>query len=672
MNVPLEWINQYINLPKDLHAYTEKMSMIGHMLDKTINAENDTVIDLELRGNRADCYSIIGIARETYACYPKSKLKIPELKYDLKEKPRYKNFSIKVESDVVDRFYSCIIKNVKIKNSPDWMSRRLRNYGMDTVNNVVDITNYVMIEGGMPLHAFDMDKISGDKLFLTNSKDGGLFTTFDGGEINLTANDVVFSSEKGEVYGLVGIVGSKGSGIGEDTVDILLECAAYDRRSIRTSMFRHNIHTEAGLRHSHDLHRSLCEYALNRAVDLIMELAADDKTIVVGVDDYNPQPSNQVEIDFHTINVKRLCGVDISVKDQMEILKRLDMEVDKLDESKLVVKPPLYRTDINLEEDIVEEIVRIFGYEKIEERMLSSEIPKPIHLPDIELGEKSRDIFFAMGLDEVVTVPFVSGETLQKLEDPFIDKTVKLLNPPVSHYSHMRTSMFIEHLNVAAKLINRGADAVTIFEVGRVYFKDNLKEGNLPYSELNNIEGICLSLDSTWDFFAVKGLLEEYFSQLMIKDITFIKNKKYPFAISADIFQNDLFLGELGIIRKNISYGLFGMKANVLSFSVKLDSLVQAKFSDKSYMPYSQFPPVYMDMSIDISHDRPVGDVLKQIKHFNTNLIRECYIKDVFEKENKKSVLIGVIYQSKTENLDLKNVQKLHEKIKTVIQNCHY
>jgi phenylalanyl-tRNA synthetase beta chain len=214
MNIPISWLKEYVDIP-DLKTFTDKMSMIGHMLDKTHEKEGETVIDLELRGNRADCYAILGIAREAHASFG-GRFDIPKLTVEL-PKEHYPDFEVIVQDEGIHRFYSVIIQGVKVGPSPDWMQKRLRDYGLDPINNLVDITNYVMIETGMPMHAFDLNKIGGSKMFLKKAPEGTEFTSFDGTEMKLTAEDLVYMNEKDEILGLLGILGSKHCGIHDDT-----------------------------------------------------------------------------------------------------------------------------------------------------------------------------------------------------------------------------------------------------------------------------------------------------------------------------------------------------------------------------------------------------------------------------------------------------------------------
>ena len=412
MKVPIKWIKEYIDLPDDLKVFTDKMSMIGHLLDKIEKTDTDTVVDLELRGNRADCYGVLGLAREYHAAAG-GRFDIPHI--NMLPQIEYEVIKVTVDTSMVKRFYSCVIKGLVIKPSPDWMQERLKNYGIEPINNLIDITNYVMIETAKPMHAFDLDKLDDKELVIKQAEDGDTIETFDGSQLKLTKEDTIYADKNGTPLGVSGIIGGKNSGISAEkhnsTTNILLECAAYDRVAIRRSMFRHNIQTDAGLRHSHELHPSLCDYALARAVDLYMQFAADDNTEINGIADYYPNPDSQKVINFDPKETRRLGGIEIPVKEQSEILNRLEFATEEtIDENNhendsLIVSVPLFRTDILESADLVEEVLRIFGYENIPSKTLSSVIPDPVTQKELIIEEKSRDLLTALGLNEVITVP---------------------------------------------------------------------------------------------------------------------------------------------------------------------------------------------------------------------------------------------------------------------------
>jgi phenylalanyl-tRNA synthetase beta chain len=671
MNIPISWLKEYVDIP-DLKTFTDKMSMIGHMLDKTHEKEGETVIDLELRGNRADCYAILGIAREAHASFG-GRFDIPKLTVEL-PKEHYPDFEVIVQDEGIHRFYSVIIQGVKVGPSPDWMQKRLRDYGLDPINNLVDITNYVMIETGMPMHAFDLNKIGGSKMFLKKAPEGTEFTSFDGTEMKLTAEDLVYMNEKDEILGLLGILGSKHCGIHDDTTDILLECAGIDRTTVRKSMFRHKAMTEAGLRHSHDLHSSYCDYTLPRATGLIMEFANGGNAQITGTHDHYPHPDQPKTISFNPHEVSRLGGVDVPVNEQKEILERLEFKVEEKD-GKLEITVPLFRTDVTASEDIVEEVLRIWGYEKIPSKTLSSVIPKPLIQPEVELEEKSRDILVAQGLSEVITVPFVHEPLFDAVHDPLKDRSLAIVNPPTALHTHLRTNMFYEHLDVVHKILGRGDQEAVLFEVGKVYLK---KVGNesqpphkpdFPYLENRQLTAVFASKKKHWDYYHVKGVIENYFDELGVKNVTYNKVNTFPYSTAAEIKQGDIILGTVGKVNTSISRGVFHIDEDVFAFVLDIQAVTDAKKEMKSYVPYSQYPAVTMDMSVLIDTKVQAGDLLSKISEVGGELVRDVKISDVFEKEGQgRSILFSIQYQSKEKNLTTDEVNQLHKKIGEQLQ----
>lgn len=666
MNIPINWLKDYVDVP-DLKVFTDKMSMIGHMLDKTIEKDGETVIDLELRGNRADCYAILGIAREAHASFG-GRFDIPALKNDL-PKEHYPDFTVEVEAPEVHRFYSIVIKNVKVQESPDWLKKKLSAYGVDPINNIVDITNYVMIETGMPMHAFDLNKMNGKKLILRKGKKGESFVSFDGGKLEITDEDIVFSAEDGSVLGLAGIVGGKESGIQNDTTDILLECAAYDRTTIRKTMFYHKSMTDAGLRHSHDLHASLCTYALPRAADLVLEFANSEDTTITGSHDYHPNPDSPKTISFNPHEVTRLGGVEVPVNEQKEILERLEFKVEEKD-GKLEIVAPLFRTDVVASEDIVEEVLRIWGYEKIPSKTLSSVIPKPITQPEVEIEELSRDVLVAQGVDEIITVPFVHAPLFDAVDDPLKARAVAIVNPPTSLHTHLRTNMFYEHLAVAHKILGRGDEEFALFEIGKVYMKkDGQQEqaphkAEFPYLENRMLTAVFASKKKKWDYYHVKGIVENYFESFGIKNVTFTKKDLFPYGIAAEMSVNGKVLGSIGMINQSLTRSVFHIEEDVVAFTIDIEAVTKVDKEQKSFVPYSQYPAVHMDISVLLDKTIQAGDVIARIREVGGDLLRDVTIQDVYEKENApRSILFSIHYQSKEKNLTTEEINELHTKI---------
>lgn len=678
MNIPLTWIKEYVDIPSDLKIYTDKMSMVGHMLDKTTKTETDTVVDFELRGNRADCYAILGMAREARACFGGA-LRVPKI-YSALPSKAYSSARVTVQSPAVHRFFSCVIRNVAIAESPDWMKIRLRDYGIDPINNIVDITNYVMVETGMPLHAFDLRRLDGTELILRQAAEGEKLETFDGGEVSLHAEDVIFASEQGNPLGLVGVVGGRSSGIHDDTTDILLECAAYDQATIRKTVFRHSIHTQAGLRHTHNLHASLCDGALARAASLILEISPQRmKTTIEGVHDYYPHPDSPQIIAYHPTEVQRLGGVDVPLDEQIEILERLECTISRKKNDTLQVTPPLFRTDLVCSEDIVEEVLRIWGYEKIPPKTLSSEIPFPITPRIVEREESLRDMMRGMGIDEVVTIPFVHADTLTQIQIPNKADCIALLNPPTSDNTHLRPYLFIQQMGILYRSLAQGNKECSFYEIGTVYRKKGPDYAryphpkHFPYAEYRHMNALFTSEDETWTYRKVKGILEKLFEEVGIGEVIFRRERMFPYQTAATIHHNKTTLGTIGIVDTAISQKVFSVPRPVLGWEIDLDLLATLPTKLPSYMPYSLYPSVTVDLSVVIPNNVSSQDLQDSILTTAGPLLRSVEIQDIYELDaHTRALLFHLVYQSQERTLEMDEIHTIQESLLQVLIHKHH
>lgn len=468
MNVPLSWLADYVKLPKDNKALTDRLTAIGHMLDKTKKIGVETIIDLELRGNRADMFGLIGIARDISAALDE-KLVLPEIA-ELPKKDKQHALVEVVEDakDLVTRYEALRLK-VKVGASPKWLSDRLNLLGIPSINNVVDITNYAMWETGQPLHAFDYNKIQ--KLVLRKAKTGEKFQTItQGQEVVLTKDDLVITDgHKPQALTMIGGLESK---VGLDTTEIILEAAVYDSGNARRTARRLKIITEAGLRHEKHLDPEQVEFALRRAIYLLQEHASAKVEGLVS--DYYPKPVKPKIINFDFSEVKRLAGIDIPEKTAREILEKLGFVNNQV---------PSFRTDIEGSADLVEEIVRIYGYDKVPSTPLSDALSIPQSYPSYLIQEKLRDCLTKLALNEVITLTMVPN-------DWAIDG-IRLTNPPDPDRAYLRTNLMFSLNEYAVRLLNLNQEKVAIFEVGKVFYhhKEYLHLG-LAINDLQTLKGV--------------------------------------------------------------------------------------------------------------------------------------------------------------------------------------
>ncbi len=460
MKVPLNWLKEYIEIPADVQEISRVFTSLGYMLDgQPKDIEGDTVLDLEVRQNRGDCLSLMGLAEELSAYY-KTPVKDPENDPKSLICPSKQAMTIDDKKKCY-RFNTLRIEGVKNGTSPSWMQKRLLSYGITPINTVVDITNYVMIEIGQPLHAFDAEKVNGE-VRIGLAKKGEILTTLSGTAVELSPDDIIIRDEKG-ILALAGIIGGESSKVNDKTHTIILEAATYDQAHIRRASRRHGVRTEASTRLEKLLHPELTEIALARAAFLMKELTGG--TVTDHTDIYPTRNEFKTrKIDLTFANVTSLTGVEMSKSEIVTNLELLGFETSKENETYCEVSIPFYRTDVELEEDIIEEVIRLYGYDNIPAVLPSAPAPKQIDSPIFLLEESVRDILISCGYDEQIT------ESLTHYDAPG-DDVITLQNALTSEKDMLRTTLQNGLVyGVKNRMKYRETD-IRLFEIGKVYFK---------------------------------------------------------------------------------------------------------------------------------------------------------------------------------------------------------
>lgn len=636
MKIPISWLNELVTLPKDKRVLTDKLTSVGHMLDKVEAVDGETVIDLELRGNRADCYSLIGIAREVSAIFG-TKVKYPPI-IDLTKAMKLKNTSLRVATPLVKRVGMVEIRNVKITKSPVWLSNKLKIYGIDSINNIVDLTNYVMLETGEPMHAFDLDKI-GNNLEIRLAGTGEKIKTFQDLTLSLTKEDLVWAKE-GNILSVAGAVGEKYHSISESTKNVLLEAANYDRTNIRRTVYRHNLLTEAGIRHEKELDPNMVESAIGRFLYIIKKYGWGK--FEPEMYDYYPNKVNawKVKLDFNYL--KELGGVDIPKKTIKKILLGLNFKILKQGKCGFETLVPTYRTDVTCEEDLIEEILRIYGYDKIPAHTLSLEIPKDITPLFIRQEEILRNASVSCGFDEVISLSFVKEDYSKYNLDPevFDRKPVCILNPPSPDTKNLRQTFLPNLLENARRIINERGEEVSLFEIGKVYSKVKNK-----YTESRKIAFMFWQKENS-DFKVFKGKLDAFFAKAQI-DLPEYANevKNLPLSYSYNLKLENRAVG-------------FGGKADDIFYAeIDLDEILgkERKYLTKLWPKY---PPQIEDITLSFPEKTKIGDVIKLITN-NPKLITKIELRDIY----KDSYTFRIWYQDPARTLTDKEVEEIRNKI---------
>ncbi|OPJ59062.1 phenylalanine--tRNA ligase subunit beta [Clostridium oryzae] len=628
---------------------------------------SSAVIDFEITSNRPDCLSVLGIARETAATLNRS-YKKPETGYN-SDKSSNINDQLKVEvkDSLCKRYMSRMIKNVKIESSPNWMQERLTEAGVRPINNIVDITNFVMLELGQPMHAFDKRQISSNRIVVERAKDGEKFTTLDEIERNLTS-DVLCIKDGETTVALAGIMGGLDSEIKEDTTEVVFESACFDGTNIRVSAQRLALRTEASSRYEKDLDPNLAEMALNRACNLVEQLNAG--IIVDGtIDVYeNPVTAKKLEVDANWIN--KFLGTDMSFTDMKAYLERLELPTEVIGD-KLSITVPTFRTDINIKEDVAEEVARIFGYDKIPTTLMSSNSLKGGKNERQKTDDTVIARLIASGLNQSISYAFISPKAFDKInlpEDSVLRNTVKIRNPLGEDYSVMRTTTAASMMENMARNYSRSNAEAYLFEIGRVYIPVEGKE--LP----NEKNILTVGMYGDVEYVNLKGVVENL---LDILGIDFVKYERetdnavyHPGKTAALMIRNEK-AGVFGEVHPDVCDN-YGIDVPVFLAELNLDILYRHANMNRKYTPLPKYPAVSRDMALLIDDSILVQDIEEIIKKQGGSLMEGYKLFDIYKgkqiPDGKKSVAYSITYRA-NKTLTDDEVTKVHNKI---LKTCEY
>jgi phenylalanyl-tRNA synthetase beta chain len=640
----------------------------------------DYVLDLDILPNMARCLSLLGVSREV-AAITGAKVKLPPTDYPAKGEPIAGKVTVAIsDPKLSSRYAALLIHNVKIGPSPAWMQRRLAAAGMKPISNVVDITNYVMLEWGQPLHAFDYDilvKRAGGKapaITVRPAKAGEILVTLDGVERKLTPETLVIADAAGPVA-LAGVMGGRDTEVSATTTNILLESANFDLVSIRRTMRALDLPSEASVRFSKGIHPELVAPAAGRAARLLAEHAGG--TIAAGMaDTYPGKPRPQV-IDLRLAEVKRILGIDVPLAEVTRILTALEFHVEPAGPNALKVTTPPNRLDIQAgAADLIEEVARIHGYDRIPATLLADPLPPQTGNADLEREERVRDRLVDLGLQEVITYSLTTPEREAPLNPPPAGY-VTLVNPISTERSAMRHTVLAGVLEVVAFNLKH-TDTVRVFEVGSVYLQ---REGTKLPDEPRRL-AIALTGKRTppsWqdgttpagdlDFFDLKGLVESLVGDLHLSNVGYRPAKSahlHP-GRSADLLLGDRLVGSFGELHPKVakSFDLSGRA--VLAGEFDLDALLAAIPSRFAYTPVPRFPAALRDVAVVVPEDVTAERLLAEVRTAGGALLRDVRLFDLYRGPSipagTKSLAFALTYQADDRTLTDKEVDKAHKKI---------
>ena len=639
-------------IPDGIFILHEEGVKPGDDIKPVINAD-DHVVEFEITPNRPDCLSVIGLAREVSATFD-----VPLTLHD----PVVKGGAdgalcelLDVETpdpDLCPRYTARMVRNVKIAPSPKWMRERLRSMGVRPINNIVDITNYVMLEYGQPMHAFDYRYVKGGKIIVRRAKDGEELTTLDGQVRKLNRDHLVIADDTRAV-GLAGIMGGENSEIVADTADVVFESACFDGACIRKGALALGMRTEASAKFEKGLDPMNTLPAVNRACELVELLGAGE--VVDGVIDvlnYVPQPRT-IRMDPERVNA--LLGTDIPPVDMYQYLERVNIVTEKKDfpNGPADVIVPSWRGDVEGIADLAEEVARFYGYNKIPTTLMRGQTTLGSFTPEQKLENRLGELCRACGYSEIITYSFISPTYYDKIrwpEDYAARKSFKILNPLGEDTSIMRTTTLPSMLEILTRNWNYRNKSASLYEVGRIYLSGG--EDGLA----NETKVLTLgAYGEDMDFYAMKGAIEAILKDIRAKDVHFEGPSGAPSDASyhpgrcATVWSGSDCIGVFGQIHPLVARN-YGVDGELYCAELSFDELMNAKGPDPLYAPLPRFPAVTRDIAVVCGRDVTVGALEKCITRAGGKLLREVSLFDIYQgqgiPEDKKSVAFNLVLRS--------------------------
>lgn len=617
---------------------------------KDILGLNDTVFDIEVGANRPDCLSILGVARECAAALGKG-IKYPDVSYSEKGGGIESYVSVSVEApDLCERYVARAVRNVKIGPSPKWLAERLKSAGVRSINNIVDITNFVMLETGQPMHAFDYKDIRGAKITVRRADDGESIATLDGKQRSLTRDMLLICDTKGPI-GIAGVMGGENSGIKEDTATVIFESAKFKQGNVRRTVRALGLPTESGMRFSKGVDAAGCKYAMDRALHLVELLGAGE--VVSGETDILFADLSPRKITVTANNINKKLGTSISAGDMAALLNRVFIETKEQGGS-LVCSVPGFRNDISIGEDIAEEVARMYGYDNIPIEKMTGEVIRG----SIPAAEKSLDriktLLSGLGYNECVTYSFASAADADKLglpQDDRLRNMIPIINPLGDEQGYMRTSPLPEMLKAIANNINRKAKDIKLFESGRVYLP---RENEiLPDEEKYILIASC----NDDGFLTLKGAVESLFDMFGIGEAKYVAQGARYFhpGRKASIYSHKDKIGEIGEIHQDVA-DAFGISRRVCAAQLSLEKICAAASSEAiKYEPLPKYPAVERDIALIVDNSVSAGSLMECIERSAGRYFESAELFDVYTGgqlgEGKKSLAFTIVFRAKDRTL---------------------
>ena len=622
----------------------------------------DTVFEYEITSNRVDCYSILGIAREAAATFRKPFVPpVINIKGNGGNVSDYISVEVK-DTDLCSRYCARVCTNIKIGPSPKWMQRRLAASGIRPINNLVDITNYVMAEYGQPMHAFDLDTIAGHKIIVQRAADGDQFQTLDG-QMRTMDSDVLMICDAEKQIGIAGIMGGENSKITDEVKTVVFESATFHGANIRKSAKRIGLRTDASGIFEKGLDPRNSEAAINRACQLIEELGCGE--VVDGMIDVCQPLKELNKIPFQPDKINALLGTDISREDMLAIFDMLEITYDSSD----MLTIPSFRQDLEGFADIAEEVARFYGYDKIPVTLPRSSATAGKLSYKLRIEQKARDIAEYCGFSQGMCYSFESPKVYDKLlipEEDDLRKAIVISNPLGEDFSIMRTIPLNGMLTSLATNFNRRNKNVRLYELGNIYLPKSLPLTELPDERMQ----FTLGMYGDGDFYTMKGVVEAFLENVGMTNLCVYDPKAgKPFlhpGRQANIIYNDVTIGYLGEVHPLVCAN-YSMKTKVYVAVLDMPSIIPMTSFDRKYTGIAKFPAVTRDISMVVPKDVLAGDIEKMIRQRGGKTLESIKLFDIYEgdqiKEGYKSLAYSLQFRDMNKTLNEEEVNASMKKI---------
>jgi len=635
---------------------------IGKDIKEVLNLQS-VVIDFEITSNRPDCLSVLGIARETAATLG-CKYRKPALDYSASAAENVEDtYKVNIKDELCRRYMLKGIKNVKIEPSPQWMQERLLEADLRPINNIVDITNFVMLELGQPMHAFDARQITTNNIVVERASNCEKFTTLD--EVERELDDSILNIKDGDrTIGLAGIMGGLNSEIKNDSSSIIFESANFDGVNIRLASKKLSLRTDASTKFEKDLDPNMVQMAMDRACHLVQELGAGE--IMEGCIDIYPKTIKPHTLEVSSNWVNDFLGTDLSKSDMKIYLDRLELTTE-INGELLIIKVPTNRSDINIREDVAEEIARIFGYDNIPSTVPNCATSKSGKSEKQKLEDKVVLSLISSALNQSISYSFVSPKIFNKIlvpEDNLLRNVVTIKNPLGEDYSIMRTTTIASMMECLGRNYSRNNEEARLFEIGKVYIP-NEDISKLP--EERNI--LTIGMYGNADYLDLKGAVENVLDSLGIKNTSFKResdNPTYHPGKTSNLYVKRELIGVVGEVHPKVSEN-YEVDQRCYVAELNLDKLYEYAQLNKKYIPLPKFPAVTRDIALIVDDEVLVQDIEDVIVKQGGNILESTKLFDVYKgkqiAEDKKSIAYSIVYRRADKTLTDEEVNKVHEKI---------